>query len=711
MKLRGSLIMLVIILSGLVAFYYPKKLWNGGDPQNKESVIVSTVMALLQQMHFSPKDVDTKLSEEVYKTYIDDIDGSRRFFTQTDIDKLKPFKTEISNEIRGGTLEFFDLSYNLLNESVEKVKKWYPELLEKPFDFTKEESVDFDKKDMPFAKDDAQLKEYWRKMLKYDVLTRLSEKMTAQEKETDKAKIKSKEDLEKESRDETQKFYSDFFKRWDKIRRADRFSDYVNAITEVFDPHTSYFSPKDKQDFDINMSGRLEGIGATLQTDGDYTKVTQIVPGGPAWKQKELEANDVIMRVQQEGKDPVDIRGMRLDDVVQQIRGKKGTKVTLYTKKSDGTTKNITIERDEVIIDESFAKSLIIDIPGQVNKIGYIRLPKFYADFENEKGSSCAVDVAKEIEKLKSENVNGIILDLRNNGGGSLKDVVQMSGLFIEQGPIVQVKGRNQAPYVMKDEDPTVQYDGPLVVMVNEFSASASEILAAAVQDYGRAVIVGSTSTFGKGTVQRFVELDRAVQGNNDIKPLGEIKITTQKFYRVNGGSTQLKGVSSDIVLPDNYSYIKAGEKEYESAMGWSEIAPVKYQQNVYKVTNMNALKAASALRVKNNPEFAKIDKYAKYLKNQQDVKTYTLNLDKYRKELETRKKESESMKESTDPIKNLNVINPVADNGYIQMDSSRIARNNSWVDAVKKDVYIEESMYIIKDIITNQSKSRALKE
>ncbi|MEL6926775.1 MAG: carboxy terminal-processing peptidase, partial [Bacteroidota bacterium] len=328
--------------------------------------------------------------------------------------------------------------------------------------------------------------------------------------------------------------------------------------------------------------------------------------------------------------EPVDVTGMQVTDVVKYIRGKKGTTVNLHVKKVDGSTTIIPIVRDIVIIDESYAKSLIIDDPNGAGKIGYIKLPRFYADFNRRGGRSCATDVAKELEKLKSHKVDGVVLDLRNNGGGSLRDVVQMSGLFIEEGPIVQVKARESSADVLEDTDPSVQYDGPLVVMVNSFSASASEILAAALQDYGRAVIVGSNSTFGKGTVQRFFDLDRAIRGNAEVKPLGEVKVTIQKFYRINGGSNQLKGVIPDIVLPDRYHYLKLGEKENEYAMQWSSIEPVDYSQSVTSLDNMDKIKAASQTRVENDPTFGLILESAKRLKEQRDDTDYTLNLKEF---------------------------------------------------------------------------------
>ena len=495
---------------------------------------------------------------------------------------------------------------------------------------------------------------------------------------------------------------NDWFERLEDVRRSDRFEAYLNAITNTFDPHTDYFNPKAKQDFDITMSRRLEGIGARLQRSGDYTKVVSIVPGGPAWKQKQLEVDDLIYAVSQDKEEAVDINGMHIDDVVSMIRGKKGTYVTLTVKNGDGDMLEIRIKRDEVQLEEGFAQSAVLEMPGKVNKIGYINLPKFYADFENPDGNSCADDIAKELKKLQSQNVEGVILDLRNNGGGSLGDVVEMSGLFVKDGPIVQVKSRQGDPYVFRDKDPEVRYTGPLIVMVNSYSASASEILAAALQDYGRAIIVGSNSTFGKGTVQRFYDLDRAVRGGgvDEMKPLGELKLTMQKFYRIDGGSTQLEGVVPDVILPDRFKYIDSGEKQLEHPMEWTEIAAVPYKQDVVDLSSKKEIQKKSAARVESNEVFTKIDANAQRVKKVRDISAYSLQLEEYRRTLKERQEEAKQYKNIFKPIEGLNIANLPDDLEHIQMDSSRISRNDAWIESLQKDVYLEETLSIMRDMI-----------
>jgi carboxyl-terminal processing protease len=703
MKIKSFLIFGLII--GVVSLFalYPRQI---EDPIEKEAVILKSVVNILERAHFKPKDINDDFSKKVYQSYLDLLDGGKRFLIQADVDKLKPYEKQIDDEILATKLNFFNASLDIINAAQSRVKSYYKEILAKPMTFNEKETISYDFDKMPYAKNEKELYARWEKILKANVLDEIVQVQNGQENDSlkvDKSEIKSFATIEKEAREKVLKDYDRLFERMEKLRREDRFSDYINSITEQFDPHTSYFSPNDKEDFDIGMSGRLEGIGARLQADGEYTKVSEIVVGGPAWKEKNLEAGDVIMKVAQEGQPAIDIRGMRLDDVVSKIRGKKGTKVILTVKKVSGTMQNITITRDEVLMDESFAKSVIIGQEGVLENIGYIYLPKFYADFDNNKGRFSFTDVAKEVEKLKKANVNGIILDLRNNPGGSLNDVVKMAGLFIEQGPIVQVKSRENEPYVMNDEDKSYAYDGPMVVLVNHQSASASEILAAALQDYKRAVIIGGTSTYGKGTVQRFVDLDRTVSVANNLKPLGQLKLTIQKYYRINGGSTQLEGVTPDIVLPDAFNYIKIGERENKSAMEWTKIAPARYSQNVFVINNMDDIKAKSKKRVETNPLFKAIDENAHRIKEQSDKKIYTLELDSYKKDMNSRKEQTKKFNALFKEIPGLSVENIPEDAKLIQRDSASIARNQTFIKNIKKDVYIEEAMQVIKDLQTDR--------
>ena len=661
---------------------------------------MKTVLSGFDQLHYQPKEIDDTFSGQVFDFYLNQIDAGRRFLTQEDLAELQPYRTQIDDQAEAGEFGFFNRSMELLEASLDKTQGYYRELLEAPFDYDKEETIELDGEKRPFPANDAELKDFWRKYLKYETIERIVNKTKREEKKEEGEERLSAEEIEEEARQDVLKFLDDWYERMSKLKREDRLSVYLNTFTHIFDPHSEYYKPIDKENFNIRFSGRLEGIGASLRTEGDYTKVVRIVVGGPAWKQKELEENDVILKVTQEGEEEgKDITGMTINDVVQLIRGDKGTEVTLTVRKIDGTVNDITITRDVVILEEQFAKSLILD-GKEGDRVGYILLPSFYADFQNKDGRFCSKDVAAEIEKLKAQNVDGIILDLRYNGGGSLRDVVKMTGLFVKKGPVVQVKARGRDPEVLRDVDSRVQYDGELIVMVNAYSASASEILAAALQDYERALIVGSPSTFGKGTVQRFINLDRTIRGFSEVKPLGELKLTTQKFYRIDGGSTQLRGVTPDIVLPDNFYYIKTGERDREYAMPWSEIAAVDYNQDVLNVGKVPQLREKSERRIALNTTFQRILENAKRLEEQREDTSYPVYLEGYRKMMKKREEQSKAFENLMDEVVIEGIQNLPQDIPSIEQDESKQARNEDWVKKVAKDIYIKETMNILHDML-----------
>ncbi len=734
MKPLKLLILAASLATGLlsaVAFY------PAPDNPEKEKAIVSTAINALNGLHYEPVVLDDEFSERVYNVYLDRIDGSRRFFTKADLDIFAAHELKIDDQLDQADLTFFNVVEERFELALQRSQDIYRDVLKTPFNFEVKESVELDGEKKPYAADEAALRESWRKTLKWETMSRLNDKIEQQqallkkadEEEEDADEMDEKlekgdspeatdedddsdeellnktvEELEEDARESVLKSFDDWYERMRKLKRNDRLSDYLNAVTSVYDPHTGYFAPVDKENFDISMAGKLEGIGARLQTDGEYTKVTDVVAGGPAWKGKELSEKDVIMKVAQEGEEPVDIGGMNINEVVQLIRGKKGTKVTLTVKKVDGTMADIDIIRDVVILEEGFAKSLILDTE-EGEKVGYIRLPRFYADFSDDKGRSSFRDIRTEVEKLKTESVGGIILDLRSNGGGSLRDVVDMTGLFIEEGPIVQVKSRGRNPEVLEDDDSQVQYDGPLVVMVNEFSASASEILAAALQDYGRAVIVGN-KTFGKGTVQRFIDLDVAIRGANNVKPLGNLKVTTQKFYRVNGGSTQLEGVTPDIFLPDNYAYLETGERENDYPLQWDKIAPAAYDRVPAYIAPLTKVREKSMARTKSNEVFQAIDKYAKDLKEDRDESVVSLNLKDYMADQTVRSAESKAYKELFKEIEAMQVDNLKLDKLQLEnADEGKIDRNQDFKERIQKDIHLYETVQIINDMIDEDVK------
>ena len=701
MKWKPSLLFFSFIgIAGIVFFLNRIVPFTSNEPNpQKEATLIRSILYGLERYHYQPKAIDDNFSKQAYELYLKSIDGGKRFFTKADIARFKPFDQKLDDQARAGTYEFFDLSVVMLEQSLDKTQAWYQEILASPIDFSKDDYFESDGKKLSWAKDDDELRGRWENSMKYEVLSRVNDELRNQEKPEFKGEKKSFETLEVEMRKKVLEVYDRWYKRLKKADRNRRLEVYLNAIINVFDPHSGYFSPQEKADFDYRMSGKLEGIGARLQSDGEKTTVTEIVPGGPAWKQGELEPQDVIVKVAQGDDEPVDVMGWEIDDVVAKIRGPKGTVVKLTLHKPDGSVKVIRIVRDIVITEEALAKSLLLNAAGNTDKIGYIYLPKFYADFTPQGVTSCADDVAKEVEKLKQENVKGIILDLRNNGGGSLRDVVRMSGLFIEQGPIVQVKSRDRQPDINADSDPRVQYGGPLVVMVNGFSASASEILAAAMQDYDRAVIIGTTSTYGKGSVQRFWDLDMTTN-DESIKPMGEMKVTIQKFYRITGKTTQLDGIKPDIVLPDTYNYVDLGERENDYPLASTTIDRVPFRQEAYHILDKDKLKANSNSRVQANETFQKIEANAQRLRRQKDMTKYPLQLEtfqKWDKKLETEASQFENMLQ---PIDNFVISNLRTDLPNIQSDTSKVARNDSWLAERKKDIQLYEAFHVMLDMI-----------
>jgi carboxyl-terminal processing protease len=695
MRPLNKKLLFLIPVAAIAAFSYSYKIET-----DKDEAIDQILVQSLNNVHYSPLTLNDDFSEKVFRLYLQRLDFNKKFLLQSDVDDLKKLNHSIDDDVTAGKFGFFDKSFEIITKRVDEAQAYYKEILDKPFDFTKDEEIELDEEKLSFAKTPEELKEAWRKSLKYQTLARMVEMMNNQDKakeKSDTVKIRSKEELEADARKKVLKSNDDYFKRIKEFDRNDRLAIYFNSVTGIYDPHTEFFPPKDKANFDISMSGQLEGIGAQLQEKDGYVKVSSIVPGSASWKQGQLKPGDVILKVAQGANEPVDIVDMRMDDVLPMIRGKKGTEVRLTVKKPDGTTMVIPLIRDIVIIEESYAQSVILK--GK-KKIGYIKLPSFYADFSGKGGRSCSSDIKKELEKLKAEKVEGVILDLRYNGGGSLPDVVDMAGLFIDKGPIVQVKQKTGIPQLLEDRDPSTVYNGPLVVMVNSNSASASEIMAAAIQDYKRGVIVGtSPSSFGKGTVQRFYNLDDYLPAQyNTIKPLGEVKITTQKFYRVNGGATQLKGVVPDIILPDPYYLLDQGEKEQDYPMAWDEIAPASYTP-LKPSYSLDKLKSSSQNRVKNNPGFTLLNDAAKRLKKQKDNSVQSLNFDKYVAEQKKNKEESKKMEELDKEITGLEVITLKADAAHLESDSVKISKTKDFHKVIKKDIYLNETVAIINEM------------
>jgi len=674
------------------------------NPPTKYEKILRNVGEMLTQIHYSPKNINDKFSKEVYKKYLESVDPMKNIMLQSDADVLKKYENTIDDEILGAPVKFVPAVTEIIKKRMLETEKVYKDLLAQPFDFTKDENAILDPEKLSFSKNDADRKEAWRKRLKYMVLDRYAELLDVQEKNKGKDGYVSKtnEALEKDARAKVLKIMDRIYDRVKfKVSDDDHFNEYVNLITNSMDPHSTFFPPVDKRYFDEQMSGRFFGIGASLKLDENAIKIGTLITGSPAGKSGQIQVGDVITKVAQGSEEPVDLTGYEVEDAVKLIRGTKGTEVRLTLKKSDGALKVVTLIRDEIVQDETFARSVVVD--NGKSKIGYIFLREFYADFENPKGARSFDDVRKEIIKIKAEKVDGIILDLRFNGGGSLYDVVQMAGLFIEDGPIVQVKDRDGKPSVLRDKDKSILYDGPFAVMVNELSASASEIFAAAIQDYKRGVIIGSTSTYGKGTVQRNIGLDKdqgiAMAANSE---LGTIKLTLQKFYRINGGSTQLRGVSSDIVLPDELEHVKIREKDDPDALPWDTIQRADY--NTWKAAyDLKSIESASAARISDNGVFNMIKKNAEWLAKQND-KIYPLNLEKFRNE---RKQISVANKELEALInklpKEIHVNTLTGEDTKYASDKDKEERMVTWRKSLKNDIYLNEAINVINDMSSSQ--------
>lgn len=708
--MKNKVLFPLLAAGALAAFFSFKYIGSDKGDDNaalsteRKSLIITTVMRAIKDGHFAPRPVDDSFSYAVYHRLLDQLDYERKFFTQKEVNELKRYEFDIDDELNRGETTFFDKFNDVFVASIDRADSFQKQALRRPFTFTGNDKIVLSKDNMAWPADEAALKARWAEYMKYRTLAKyldLKDEREKKLKDSAKATVKTDAQLEAEARAAIAKSEDYYFHRLRKFDANDRFSMFVNTIANSEDPHTDYFPPKTKEDFDVAMSGTFFGIGAQLKPEEDgRIKVAAIITGSPSWKQGELKAGDEILKVAQGDGEPWDIMGYDIDDVVRKIRGKKGTEVRLTVKKVDGSIKIIPIIRGEVAMEEIFAKSAIFKSPG--GPVGYIYLPEFYANFNNINGGRrCAEDVAREIEKLKGEGVTGIILDLRNNGGGSLSDVVDMAGLFVDQGPIVQVKSADQAPSVLRDSERGTLYDGPLAIMVNTGSASASEIMAAAMQDYKRAVIIGSP-TFGKGTVQKVLDLNEYVDPITRMRmmnepPIGSIKLTVQKFYRINGGSTQLRGVTPDIKLPDAYSELEAGERKDKSALKWDEIPPASYHPtNSY---NLSVLQTTSAKRIANNEEFKLIEQSAARLKARENDNSYSLNEASYKKEMDEASVLSKKLDELQKKATPLAVANLKEDLSHINTDTASVTKNKNWLKNLQKDIYISEAVNIVNDM------------
>lgn len=675
--------------------------WKPTDPVTRDRLLMNLVANSLNNLHYNPKQLDDSLSAKVFDLYLKRLDISKRFLLQEDVKALSAYRFSIDDAFQDGSMEFFELSNQIITRRIDEAQQYANEILAQPFDFSAVAFIETDADKLDYAVTPDELKERWQLNLRFQTLSRLSGKMEEQEKAIEKGDTtftqKTFAEWEVWARENVAKRNKDWLTRLQKTERKERFDMFLNAFINVFDPHSGYYPPKAKEDFDIRFSGQLEGIGATLEQEDGYIKVNRIVPGSASARQGELEVGDLIVKVAQDGEEPVDVVDMRLDDAVRLIRGPKGTTVHLTVRKIDGSLTIISIVREVVVLEETFAKSAILQEEGSKRRIGYIKLPSFYMDFNDSQGRSSAKDVLAELNKLQEEGIDGLVFDLRDNGGGSLMDAVAIAGYFIEKGPVVQVKSRMSAPSVFDDKDAKVQYAGPLVVMVNSFSASASEIFAAAMQDYGRALIIGSATTFGKGTVQRFFELDRMVpQENEDIKPLGSIKLTTQKFYRINGNTTQLQGLTPDIILPDRFAYVDIGEKERDYPMPWNIIDPATYQPWTSSTLDMKAIRQYQNRRMTSDTTFQLLQDQARQLKSQRDATYYPLEWQAYLDFEALRKAENKRFESLGKNALDIMASYPKADQILLEADTVKRATMEKWHEQLRKDRHLFEAVNIL---------------
>ena len=690
----------IILLTTIFALASCSFTSNSSKESDKDQKILQLVSYILDEGHYVDKELDDEFSSKVFQTYIEMIDPYKRYFYKSDIDRFKEFEYLIDDQFKSSDLTFFNLTHETLLKRIKESKEIYTSVFSSPFNYKVDESLTVST-DEDFVSSKSELTDRWRKTFKYYTLNNLNDLLT--ENDSINSLVKNNQDFnfiikdfEEKSRASSLEFCNEVYQYYSDRSRQEWFSEYVNSIVYQFDPHTFYFNPDDKEDFDVDMSGNYAGIGARLQQKMDKISVVELISGGPAWRQNELEVGDVLLKVRQTDQEtPVSIVGMRIKDAVKLIKGPIESSVILTIKKVDGQIVDLQIPRDIVQLEETYAKSSIVERSN--SKYGLINLPKFYFDFEDYSERNAASDIKKEIIRLKEQGIEGLILDLRNNGGGGLKPAVDMAGLFIEEGPIVQVQSFEKKKEILKDRDRSIVWEGPLVILVNEFSASSSEILAAAMQDYERAIIIGSNQTYGKGTVQNVVDLNRMIRSNTN-GDMGAFKFTIQKYYRINGGSVQLEGVKSDIVIPNRYSYIDFGEKEQDNPLEWDKITPVDYTPWTSNFDYSSAIQK-SKIRIESNEYLKLIDSNAKWIKTVRDTEDFSLNYFTYNDKI----KADELTAKSFDKLKDFNTDLEFKSLPYeimlFEKDSTLKLKRNRWHKNLSKDLYIDEALNVLTDL------------
>ena len=702
MKMNFKVLLLAVFVAIASCSFTTKKF----DNPEKDKLLIDLITYVLEKGHYSPKDINDAFSKNIYRNFIAGVDPLKRYFLMSDIEEFKRYETSIDDQIKIKDVTFFNLVYSRLSQRIAEIEKIYPTILEQSFDYKIDEELNVDYDKIAYAKDKKALKNRWRKQLKFSTISNYYDlieengtvlnEVSKKEQNEDDQKPKTISEIELEARENTKNSMSEYFDFVNDLESKDYFAIFLNVIVEEFDPHTNYFAPSDRDRFELQMSGKLEGIGARLQKKNDYIKIVEVISGGPAWRGEHVEVGDMIMKVKQEKeKEAVSVVGMRLDDAVKLIKGPKGTKVILTIKRVDGSIEEEIITRDVVEIEETYAKSTLIK--KEDKNYGLIDLRQFYFDMQNYKERNAASDVKKEILRLKDEGMQGLIIDLRGNGGGSLRTAVDMAGLFIKEGPIVQVASSGSKKEVLEDQDDKIVWDGPLVILVNELSASASEILAAAMQDYKRAIVIGSKQSYGKGTVQNLLDLNQWLR-NNDMGDMGSLKLTTQKFYRVNGGSTQLEGVKSDVVMADRYSYINIGEKDYDNPLPYDKIEPADYEVwNGY--LDYEKIIKKSMERMAKSEQLRLIDENAQWIKSRRDITTVNLNYESYKNELESRIDDTKKFDAIDNYDNKLRYESLPFEIELMKQDTTLLEKRKRWHKSLGNDIYIEEGVNILQDL------------
>ena len=700
---RAILLCVTLLLAVLFMLPAPMNATMPDELEQNRARLLTYVLRRQVENHFSGKAIDDNLSQAAFHLYVKQLDFQKRLLLASEVEQLEVFADRIDDEVQSGRIVLAPQAFRLLDNSVARAEEIVEKVLAEPFDFTVAESYETDPEKLEFCATETELAERWRVDLKYRTLTRYLNLLEDAEVEDPlKASAELRQDKEIEARDKVRKQYHQYFERLKKEDLKDHYDRYLNAFARAFDPHTTYMAPQSKEDFDISMRGSLEGIGATLREEDGYIKVVKVIPGSAADRQGQLHADDVILAVGQADEEPVDVTDMRLRDAVALIRGNKGTEVRLTIRRPGIKNMVIPIVRDVVIIEESFVKSAMVTDPVTGKRYGYIKIPSFYRDFESTrnggKGRNSTDDVRKAIEAFDEKEITGIILDLRNNGGGALTDAVGIAGLFIGEGPVVQVRNGDGASKVLRNYSKEVAYHGPLVVMVNSFSASASEIVAGALQDYGRAVVVGSEHTHGKGTVQVIMDLDDNLTLRNmrQYMPLGALKMTTQKFYRVSGDSTQYRGVVPDIILPDRNKYNEFGERYLDYSLQWDRIEEVDHRE--WPTFDREALREKSLARVAASEEFAEIQRIADSLGERIKDTRQSLLISDVIKERE----DLLGLGSSGHGMAGMSEEDGEADKD--NKDTEGQSPTEKLVEAVLKDAYVKESMAILVDLAAQRT-------